>query len=430
MAFSKICYTAHTPTPTTTSTEIPTEISDQHRHTSATHQHTHEDPHQDPNQDPNQNPDQDPHQHRNGSAAHQQPTSTPTSTATSVLPTSTPAGMPASGNVYYVSNDGNDANTGKSEAAAFKTFNKALSTMAAGDTLLIADGVYTQTLYGYRSAQAGQPFTIKALNDGQAIIDGGGTFIPVMLDGSYYVLEGIIARNGSENVIQVRGNNNTLRRISAYNADPNKNSQVILLWSNNNLAEDILTAGTGRYMFDIYQGTGNVARRVFAMWQRWDGKNFCGVSWPNGNNIGIYNGDSNIVENSIAYGRSLTGIFYQANNDSVSASNNKILGSMALLQGRDYDGSEWTFGTGQSQPETRPGPTTNPYGSPCDNSITWWEYGYQRAGLAAWGQGTVVSNVFSDSVTLDNMGTRYRLRPALRIRHQKRQRHRSGNQPG
>ena len=138
------------------------------------------------------------------------------------------------------------------------------------------DGVYSQNIYGAKSGQAGKPITIKALNDGQAIIDGGGAGFPILLEGSYYVIDGLVARNGGENVIKVTGNNNTLRRVSAYSASPDKNSQVVLLWADNNLIEDALIAGTGRYMLDIFQGNNNVARRVFTMWQRWDGRNFCG----------------------------------------------------------------------------------------------------------------------------------------------------------
>ena len=332
------------------------------------------------------------------------PSSTPTLNAT---PSPTPTPQPSTGRTYYVGLNGSDTNSG-TQAAPYKTFSKALAVMAPGDTLLVMDGVYKQNIYGAKSGQAGKPITIKALNDGQATIDGGGTGFPILLEGSYYVIDGLVARNGGENVIKVTGNNNTLRRVSAYNASPDKNSQVVLLWSDNNLIEDALIAGTGRYMLDIFQGSGNVARRVFTMWQRWDGRNFCGVSWPNGDNIGIYNASGNIVENAIAYGRSLTGIFYQANADTVSANNNRILGSISALNGKNYDGKPWTYWTGQSQPTSRPGPTSNPYsnppGQPCDSNVVQWEWGYLRTGLSAWGQGTLQNNLFSDSVALDNMG--------------------------
>lgn len=336
------------------------------------------------------------------------PIRTPTATIVASTSTPTPATQTATGCTYYVSKTGSDDNNGQTLVTAWATFAKALQAVQPGHVICIGDGTYTQNIAGSKRGSAEAPITLRALNDGKAIIDGGGSGFPILLEGNYYVVEGLIARNGGENVIKVTGNNNVLRRISAYNASPDKNSQVVLLWSDNNLIEDALIAGTGRYMLDIFQGNNNVARRVFTMWQRWDGRNFCGVSWPNGDNIGIYNASGNIVENAIAYGRSLTGIFYQANDDTVSANNNRILGSISTLNGKNYDGKPWTYGTGQSQPTSRPGPTSNPYsnppGQPCDSNVVQWEWGYLRTGLSAWGQGTIQSNVFSDSVALDNMG--------------------------
>jgi hypothetical protein len=91
------------------------------------------------------------------------------------------------------------------------------------------------------------------------------------------------------------------------------------------------------------------------------------VAWPNGYNIGVYNASNTTVEHAIAYGRAPSaGIMVQANHEAKTADNNQVLGSMALLSGRDYDGSVWTYGTGQQQPTSRPATTANP---PCDTNI-------------------------------------------------------------
>jgi hypothetical protein len=87
----------------------------------------------------------------------------------------------------------------------------------------------------------------------------------------------------------------------------------------------------------------------------------------------------------------------QANSDNAVANNNAILGSMALLQGRDYDGSVWTYGTGQAQPASRPGPTDCP-------DVTEWSDGGDRYGFGLWGQGRLDGNVFRDVLAADNMG--------------------------
>jgi hypothetical protein len=174
--------------------------------------------------------------------------------------------------------------------------------------------------------------------------------------------------------------------------------------------EDAVVAGKGRYMIIIFGGGeggghANTLRRVFTMWGRWDGRAFCGVTWPNGNHIGVYNASGNIVENAVAYGRALTGIFIQANADDAVANDNQVLGSLALLGGRDYDGSVWTYGTGAAQPTTRPGPTADATdGRNCDADVAQWEWGGQRLGFSLFGQGTLKRNLFRDVLAADNLG--------------------------
>jgi hypothetical protein len=322
----------------------------------------------------------------------------------------------AAASTYYISPNGSDSNSGTSTDSAWKSFKRAWQTLQPGDTLLVMDGTYTEPLQpNVRNGQPGSPITIKAVNDGQAVIDGQGREIPIRIGenwgpngmvGDWYVLEGLVARNGGLSAIRIeKGNHNVLRRMSAYDASPDDNSATLgILWSNDNLVEDCVVAGTGRYMIDIFSSSGNTVRRCFTQWERWDGRNFCGVTWPNGNNVGVYNSSNTTVENVIAYGRALTGIFIQANSDSAVANNNQILGSMALLQGRNYDDSVWTYGSGQDQPTSRPGPTSNPYGPACDGHITQWKWGNHRTGFNLWGQGQLQDNVFRDVLASGNVG--------------------------
>jgi hypothetical protein len=219
------------------------------------------------------------------------------------------------------------------------------------------------------------------------------------------VLEGVVVRNGLDHVLEVRGNHNVMRRVSVYDGDVNDNTVNLLLWGNDNLVEDCVVSGAGRYMINVYNSSGNTVRRCFTMWRQWDGRHFCGVSWPNGNSIGVYGASNTTVENSIAYGRALTGIFIQANADDAVANNNQVLGSLALLQGRDLDGSQWTYGAGQVQPERRPGPTRNRFGGEaCDDAVTNWEWGNFRQGFSLWGQGELKDNVFRDNLAAGNVG--------------------------
>ena len=220
---------------------------------------------------------------------------------------------------YYISPQGDDGSDGTSAGAPWRTFAHAWDVLQPGDRLLLLDGIYTESTTGVvqpniRNGEPGKPITIKALNDGKAVIDGEGRDIPVRLGenwgpdgpiGDWFVVEGLVARNGTLSSIRLEhANHNVLRRVSAYDADPDDNSLAIgIAWSDHNLVEDCVAAGTGRYMINVFTSSDNTIRRCFTMWQQWDGRHFCGVSWPNGNNVGVYNSSNTTVENVIAYGR-------------------------------------------------------------------------------------------------------------------------------
>jgi hypothetical protein len=333
------------------------------------------------------------------------------------------AASAAGGRTYYLSPRGDDDGAG-TRGAPWRTFGRAFEALGPGDTLLLLDGTYTEATTGViqpnvRNGTRGKPITIRARHDGKAIIDGQGRVTPVKLGdnwgdggpyGDWYVVQGIVARNGPDTVVSVKGSHNVLRRVSAYDGDTDDNTLVMLVMGNDNLLEDVVAAGTGRYMINIYggggtpgaHGEGNTVRRAFTLWGSWEGRHFCGVTWPNGNHIGVYNASHNTVENAIAYGRALTGIFIQANADDAQAVNNRILGSMALGIGRDYDGSVWGYG---QPPGVRPGPTADRWtGQACDDATTQWADGNQRTGFSLWGQGLLRDNVFRDVLAADNVG--------------------------
>ncbi|MCB0086247.1 MAG: hypothetical protein KDE47_35140, partial [Caldilineaceae bacterium] len=205
----------------------------------------------------------------------------------------------AQATTYYLGPDGSDAQSGLSTDEAWASFGQAWSYLQPGDTLILLDGVYAQSLApDGLSGTPEAPITIRAQHDGMVTIDGQGVDIPVYLYRDYYTIEGIVARNGNHAVYFISGSHNTLRRVSGYDANPDDNSDVFAIFdSHNNLLEDCIAAGSGRKMVMIYRGGHNTIRRCFADWRSWEGRTWCD-DWPWGDNLQVYNSDYNIIENS------------------------------------------------------------------------------------------------------------------------------------
>ena len=66
--------------------------------------------------------------------------------------------------VYYVSNNGNDANDGKQETTAFKTIERAIKAVHPGGEIRILDGVYSETLGITNSGSDSASITITGFN--------------------------------------------------------------------------------------------------------------------------------------------------------------------------------------------------------------------------------------------------------------------------
>lgn len=306
----------------------------------------------------------------------------------------------AAAETYYVAPDGDDDRDGTSEAAAWATFDRAWEALYPGDTLLLMDGVYRQTLRpNKRNGLPEHPITVKAVHDGKAIVDGQGGEVAIQLGdtwpgpvGSWYVLEGIVARNAMD-VIIIKGSDNVLRRISAYDADVDGNSSVITVaWTDHITIEDCIAAGTGRKMILVFGASDVTIRRCLAHWERWDGQDpsYCGVSWPSGNGIHLYGGGPNLrIENSISMGP-VPGRSIATTNqsDTQEMTDIEILGSMALQAGANLDGTPFDY----------PTPATDG----CDWKAPWSFYPGEINGFTIYGQGPTRNVTLRDVLAAGN----------------------------
>ena len=75
---------------------------------------------------------------------------------------------------FYVSNSGNDAADGLTPGAAWLTLRKACLEAQAGDTVLIAPGVYHDQISMVSSGKAGRPITFMRHGNGEVLLDDGG----------------------------------------------------------------------------------------------------------------------------------------------------------------------------------------------------------------------------------------------------------------
>lgn len=80
----------------------------------------------------------------------------------------------AAGATYYVSPNGNDGNSGI-ESAPFRTISKAVSIASAGDTVLVRDGTYYETVTMQRSGTSSAPIVIKNYPGERPKLDGAST---------------------------------------------------------------------------------------------------------------------------------------------------------------------------------------------------------------------------------------------------------------
>jgi hypothetical protein len=240
---------------------------------------------------------------------------------------------------YYASPSGSGTTCSSASPCAL---NYTINTRAvAGDAVLLKDGIYTGTNYMIvptKSGTAGNPITIKAENDGKAIIDGQATRIPCDINGKSYIdLEDLKFTNSSGSVVVVHNNASyiNIKKTSALNAAPgNYHIFEIASGANHVLVEDSAAYGTARKLFNAFGGTSYVTFR--RNWGQWN--TFSGATQTFGNCQEFYgNVQNSIIENGVCVkhpnsDKTATAFTINQNGDYgylTGASNNKLLGNIA-----------------------------------------------------------------------------------------------------
>lgn len=111
---------------------------------------------------------------------------------------------------FYVSTSGNDSNPG-TVSSPFKTIQKGVSKLKAGDILYVRGGTYVESVYVGQSGTETQPVTISAYPGELPVIDGadklpasdGGDLVLVV--GDYVIFDGFEVRNSNINGTRLGG---------------------------------------------------------------------------------------------------------------------------------------------------------------------------------------------------------------------------------
>ena len=249
---------------------------------------------------------------------------------------------------YYLATNGSDAHSGTS-AKSWATFDHAWSVIRPGDTLLVKEGIYVQSIAATVSGTLGKPITIKAERAGGAIIDGGGSRPALYVSNkAFLTIEGFKFRNcGEQSCASISGHDGPnwsdrthdiiVRQVAVEGScfDNNCNGFDISR-ARDSLIEDVWVYGRGRYTFEAYGCDRITVRRAVVRWDGWRGNDYK----PNDPKFafGVYNTHNSLFENIVIIDSAPAsrggdkGALYLPSNDNgktapfTSTSNNRFYG--------------------------------------------------------------------------------------------------------
>ena len=156
-------------------------------------------------------------------------------------PPPSPAPSPQAGN-YYISSSGSDSSSG-SESSPWRTIQKCADTIGGGETCIVKDGTYTETIFISRSGSEGNPIYIKAENSRQVTVNG-----TITLSGRYIRIEGfkMVLPAGQRHTVEISGNYNQVAGFyfDTPSGTPGLNSTALSVGGNYNWVGGNYAQGT------------------------------------------------------------------------------------------------------------------------------------------------------------------------------------------
>jgi len=188
----------------------------------------------------------------------------------------------------YVATTGSDSgNDCATEASPCKTIAHGIASMSGGDTLIVGDGTYAESITDMPSGSSAAYTTIRAANDWGVLIDGSGfpdnfrTGIGIHSK-SYVAIRGFRvkmnqANENNEPILVTESDHIKIQRCSGSYGPTSGNAASIDIGPNADhvLVEESFAFGGGRYQFLVYQSDHVVVRRSVARNDHWAGDLQC-----------------------------------------------------------------------------------------------------------------------------------------------------------
>lgn len=192
----------------------------------------------------------------------------------------------ARANDFYIDPAQGDDQSSGLQGSPWASFAQAWEVLKPGDTLLLADGRYEEAMNIPLSGEVGKPITIKALNDGNAVIATSGTSGIVIWNQSHLVVEGVsVETTGKASAVVVGGHDGPdwsdrtrdiqLRRIGARaNNIDDAGDVLVVARAVDVLLEDVWVYGNARSALLIHGSENVTVRRAVVRWDGWRGLNY------------------------------------------------------------------------------------------------------------------------------------------------------------
>jgi hypothetical protein len=195
---------------------------------------------------------------------------------------------------YYVTTTGSDSNSGVTISSPFRTIQRCIDAMVAGDTCTVGDGTYTVPdsvgVVAYlrtsnANGTAGNPITLRSTNPGGAKIvlpsrnNGNHGFY---VSRSYWIIEGFDISGG--------GSNGTSAAHHGFAIDGSTGVVIrnnVLHHIANNVCSNAVYGNTGIYLSSTASNTVIDGNRFYDIGRLRNGENGCSTV-INGNDHGIY----------------------------------------------------------------------------------------------------------------------------------------------